>query len=495
MTPGRTIAALACAATLLGAACSSQQQADGPPDGPEATTTSTLPPNPYFDGPVVEAAPNPLGLKWSWKNFATFRDAVISVAGGSTFYEVDWCEVEPTRGAVDYGPTDDVVEAARRLDYTLFLKLRVGSCWATGSSNVEVQGAPKVASEMPVDLDAYAAWVTEMVRHYSALGIRTYAIENEVNTKNQWAPGADEYGTLLARGTAAIRAAAPDAKVADSGLASIGYGTVLAAAQLAAGDAAGAVATYEAFYERRLKKNGAGGRFVDIASVGDLQKELTDADAVRNQSFFDVTVSAAAAGQFDIWQLHYYEPVAELASVVAWVRQNAPAQSIGGWELGVAWPGDDYDARRHAVETTQLCAGALGLGVQPGIYLPEAYSPDARDKEIWRGLWEPDGTPRPAAAAFTQLVHATAGESNTFAPVATPTVVGLAIGKGDASTLVLWSATGAPVPLPLTGALADATVTDIDGNPLPPGAASTVASAPVYVDVAVPADQAVAALR
>lgn len=495
MTRGAATIALACAAAVALAACSSGTQEAANPDEPQAeVTTTTLSPNTYFDGPAVEAPPNPLGLKWSWKNFATFRQQVISVAGGTTFYEVDWCEIEPTRGTVDYGDTDEIVEAAHRLGYDLYLKLRVGSCWATGSTNVEVQGAPKVASEMPVDLDAYAAWVTATVRHYAERDVHVYAIENEVNTKNQWAPSASDYGRLLARGSAAVRAGDPSAKVADSGLASIGYGTVLAADQLTAGDGAGAVQTYSAFYARRIKKNGAGGRFVDVGSVPALQKALTDSDVVRNRQFFDTTVGAAAAGQIDIWQLHYYEPVGEYGAVVAWVRNKASRQTIGAWELGVAWPGDDYDPAQHAVETTQLFSTSLALGVQPAIYLPEAFSPDARDKEIWRGLWEPDGTPRPAATAFTQLVHATAGEGNTFSPAATATLTGLAIGKGDRSTLVLWSASLQPVTLTLAGPLAGATVSNIDGRALAPEASASVGASPVYVDAPVPAAQAVAAL-
>lgn len=494
MTRGLATAAVACVAALTLAACSSGDSSGDVSDAGGEVTTTTLAPNQYFNGPVVEAAPNPLGLKWSWKNFATFQQQVISVAGGTTFYEVDWCEMEPTRGSVTYDDTDEIVEAAQRLGYEIYLKLRVGSCWATGSTNVETQGAPKVPSEMPLDLDAYAAWVTETVRHYSARDVHTYAIENEVNTKNQWAPGAADYATLLARGAAAVRAGDPSAKVADSGLASIGYGTVLAADQLAAGDGAGAVATYSAFYARRIKKSGSGGRFVAVGSVPELGKELADDDAVRNRSFFDVTVAAAAAKQIDVWQLHYYEPEAELAQVVAWVRQKAPAQAIGGWELGVAWPGDDYDPAQHAVETTQLFAGALALGVQPDIYLPEAFSPDARDNEIWRGLWEPSGTPRPAASAFTQLAHATSGDGNTFAQISTPALTGLAVGKGDKSTLVVWSASGQPSTLTLAGSLEGATASDIDGRPLPPGAAVTVGASPVYLDAAVAAPQAVAAL-
>jgi hypothetical protein len=59
------------------------------------------------------------------------------------------------------------------------LKLRVGTCWATGGSAQYERGSKgKTESLMPADLAAYRAWVRSAVTRYSAKGVNAYAIEN-----------------------------------------------------------------------------------------------------------------------------------------------------------------------------------------------------------------------------------------------------------------------------------------------------------------------------
>src|SRR6266545_4534122 len=158
-------------------------------------------------GRTVPGGGTTVGAMWDWSRAERFTPYLGRLPAGATFSELVWCDVEPERGRVDWSTPDRVVRSARRLGYAVFLKLRVGSCWATPDPHPDQRrGAKgKTASAMPADLEAYRAWVDTAVRRYAPLGVHEYAIENEVNAANFWADSPAAYERLAAVAAAARR--------------------------------------------------------------------------------------------------------------------------------------------------------------------------------------------------------------------------------------------------------------------------------------------------
>lgn len=500
---GWRLVALAAVLAIAVTACSS---GDGPSSNEDTTTTAAVSAGDElgpgqddaparYDGPQVDAEANLVGLKWSWDMLDTVVEDVSSVAGGASFFEFEWCEVEPSPGTQDWTEVDDVVESTKRLGYTPMLKIRVGSCWVNGTTDTEVRGTEnkKTASKMPLDLAQYAAFVDAVVRRYVPMGVTSYAIENEVNASNFWDGTPDEYSKLLTRGAQAVHAADPAARVLDGGISSIGYGVAICAQLVAAGKPQEALAFYRSYYERRFARDQF--IFKPVSNIAELQAVLDSRPAKRAVSFLAATFNTA--GAVDAYQLHYYEQPRDLDAVLghisAGVAKTHPGIPIEAWEVGLAWPGDTYDPNVAASETAQQFGIGFASGMRLMLYLPAAYRPGGlREEEIWRGLWEPDGSPRPAAGTFAELAEATSGDAVELVPVNGPSVRGVVFGRGASSTLLAWAPRGGQVPLELPPG-SPVEVLDAAGTQQSTSGTPMIGAEPIFVVAEVPTNVLAAA--
>src|SRR5436309_3166725 len=165
----RRLLPLLIALAFVATACTSSS-------GNAKSSTSTTPAAPL---PPL-GKPNPLGAKWDWSRLDKFKPYLASLAGGATFYDFAWCDVEPTEGKRNWSTIDDVAHGARDLGFVLYLKVRTGSCWATqDSTGASGRSRRKDVSSMPKNLTKYEAFVKDVVTRYSPLGVRNYAVENE----------------------------------------------------------------------------------------------------------------------------------------------------------------------------------------------------------------------------------------------------------------------------------------------------------------------------
>ena len=107
----RRIAAAAAVVTLLlgVAACTGGNDPEdrrngagtgrsGPP--PTGSVPSPSPPTSTAKPEGLPVAPA-LGLKWNWAQKATL-DFLKAEPPGPTFYEVEWCTMEPTKGQIEW---------------------------------------------------------------------------------------------------------------------------------------------------------------------------------------------------------------------------------------------------------------------------------------------------------------------------------------------------------------------------------------------------------
>ena len=103
-----------------------------------------------------------------------------------------------------------MADQAESVGHELMLKVRVGSCWATGGQVGEARGEKgKTASVTPTDMEEYDEFLRALVERYGARGVTEWAIENEINNTAQWAGTPAEYAALVEHAAGVIRAAQP----------------------------------------------------------------------------------------------------------------------------------------------------------------------------------------------------------------------------------------------------------------------------------------------
>ncbi|MGH2704210.1 MAG: hypothetical protein ACRDJ4_03705 [Actinomycetota bacterium] len=430
MTCSRRLIAALAGLALAAAACTGSGGG-----GKKTASPSALAAGPLYRGETIDGTPHPLGMKWEWPRSDELAPYLRRLSGGASFYEMEWCDVEPSRGQREWGTVDQVADAAHRLGYALHLKIRTGSCWVNADRGGHERGR-KAASAMPDSLGTYEEFVRAVVERYAPKDVHTYAIENEVNGESFWNGSADEYERLVRAAAAAIHKADPQARVFDAGISSTGHGSGVVA-RLNEGSPDAALAAYRRYYGQRGNRRRD---FPEATDAESLRAALATEQARRNLSFLATTEKLLADGVVDGRQVHFYEPAAALPDLIAYLQATTPKHvPIEAWEVGMFWTGGAPDDQVQAADTVKKVSLLLGAGVTRVIWLPLSASPGGRrNSEIRFGLLDPKGAVRPAGEAFEALATAASGGAG-WREVAGAGVEGIAIGRTDASTLVLWS--------------------------------------------------------
>jgi len=355
---------------------------------PSTTVAAPLP-------PLGKA--NPLGAKWDWSRLDNFKPYLASISGGATFYDLAWCDIEPTEGKRNWSTVDTVARNARSLGFELYLKLRTGSCWATRDAG---------ASHMPADMAKYQAFLTDAVKRFSPLGVHEYAVENEVNAPLHWAETPADYVALVTAAGKAIHAADANARVVDGGLGSTVYGDAIARRLLDQGKDSEAVSAYQQYYARRFPVRAQ--QLPEVSDASELRDVLSTGQAARNLAHFDATVRLARDKLIDDYEIHFYEKWDNVPALLDLLHASLPSDlPVQVWELGQFWPNAPADEHTHADELQRAVNGFLDGGVQRVIWLPLAYNPNGRNQsELRFGLVDPDGRVRESGRDFAQIAAA-----------------------------------------------------------------------------------------
>jgi hypothetical protein len=352
--------------------------------------------------------PHPLGAKWDWSRLDAFKPYLAAIAGGATFYDFSWCEVEPQPGRRDWSSVDRVATMARQLGFELYLKVRTGSCWATtaqGGGGRRRQ-ARKDASSMPQNTDTYRAFLTDLVKHYTPFGVHEYAVENEINAPGHWQGTPADYVRLVGIAAAAIHAADPAARVVDGGLGSTVYGHAIARRLLDQGRDADAVAAYQRYYERRFPVRAQ--QLPQVSNPAEVRDALATDQSVRNLASFDATVQLAQQHVIDVFEVHFYEKWVNVPALLDLLHASLPAAlPVQTWELGQFWPDAPADEHVHAEELRHAVTLFLDGGATRVIWLPLAYNPNGRNRsELRFGLVDPNGRVRESGRVFAEIAAA-----------------------------------------------------------------------------------------
>lgn len=380
-----------------------------------------------------------LGAKWDWGRFTEFEPFLKTMAGGRTYYEVVWCDVEQQKGSPDWSTLDRVAQRTQQVGVTLMLKLRVGRCWATGGGDAQYQRGSKKKTEsvMPQDMGAYRAWVRSAVTRYSAMGVHEYAIENEINSKSFWGGTPEQFVTLAESAAAEIRAADKNALVVDAGLSSTSYGYGLADWLLRAGREADAIAAYNRYYERRFGTRGD--QITEARDRAGLEAALTSEQGARNLTYLKVMEDLAKRKVVDVRQIHFYEMHTSVPDLFAFLRATTPASTpIEAWEVGSFFKDTQSDSAERSQEVLKTMSLVLAEGARVAVWLPLAFDPGGRNSDEPRyGLLEPDGAVRESGKLFQAMVEAARGAKAV--KVAHGTVTGVGFEKNGTTTAFVWA--------------------------------------------------------
>ena len=425
----------------------------------------------------------PLGVKYARVAFERYQPFLDQLGGGSgTFYEAVWCDVEPQEGTRDWSELDQVATQAEAVGHELMLKVRVGSCWATGGQVGEARGEKeKTASVTPVDLEKYDNFLRELVERYGARGVTEWAIENEINNTAQWAGTPEEYVALVEHAAGVIREAQPGAVILDSGLSSPTMGTGIVLDLLQQGKDDEALAAYQRYYARRHTSRTRD--YPELTTVADLRALATSEKWQYNQAVIEATLGMAEKGVIDRLQMHFYERWDAAPLLIDFLRSRIPADMpIEAWEVGLF---DVDEAKPESVlaeEVTKTVSQLLAYGVGRVLWLPLAADPNGTGGEEKRfGLLEPDGTPRLVADAYRELTRISNGAS--LQPLDSEGLLGLVARQGETATVVAW-ATDAPV----AAEWADGAVSTHGSTTSTASGATGIGPSPVMIEV--PIDQA-----
>ena len=436
----RAWAAIAVAFSLVLSACQDGQGQGAPATtspAPGGTSGGGAPPG----GGPLPGAGSPLGAHWDPSRQQLFDPYLETLRGSTTYYEVVWCNVEPTQGQRNWGPVDRISASAQRHGITLLLKIRVGVCWATGGRAQHVRGsADKTESAKPTDMNAYSGFVRDLVTRYSVKGVHEYAIENEVNSPSYWSGSAQDYIALATRAAASIRAASHQAVVVDAGMSSTSYGYGIADRLLGSGQGAQAVAAYGTYFQRRIGTRGE--QIPVVTSVDQLRAVLTSSQGQRNIDFLATARTLAQTHVVDVRQVHFYEPWKAVPDLLAYLHAETPSGTpIEAWEVGTFWMGATVSVTQRTDEMVRSLALLLAGGVRRTLWLPLAASQNNRHgEEVRFGLLDPDGKVRATGVTMRAMVEASRGA--TMAPLGAGRLEGVAFQRGGQTTLVAWATAG-----------------------------------------------------
>ncbi len=245
---------------------------------------------------------------------------------------------------------------------------------------------------MPKDMSKYNAFVTSVVKRYSAQGVHTYAVENEINSESFWGGTTTEFESLIKAAAGSIHAADPSAAVADPGISSTAYGAAIAKRLVDQGKVPDAVKAWNTYYSRRI-----GTRGEQIQSVTDgasLAAALASPQSTRNLEYLALAEKLQKDKVVDIRQVHFYESWQAAPAFVDYLKATTPAgMPIEAWEVGQFLKDGSLTDEKRAQEMVKTVSVLLAGGVRRVLWLPLVMNPVGRNSNEPRyGLLNPDGS-------------------------------------------------------------------------------------------------------
>ena len=257
-----------------------------------------------------------------------------------------WSQIEIEPGLYKWDNLDGVMDNAQSKGMTDILMV-LGTTPEWNAKKVSPDDYPQPgAASAPKDLDAWDAWVTEVVTRYKGR-ITSYQIWNEANLKNFWGGTPEEMADLTERAYDIIKKLDPDALV------------------VSASPSTRLTASFDKFFPAYLKALAAKDWPVDVIGFHTYPK--ADGDPVARGALIKATQDAladAGAPDLPLWdtELNY-----GLAGPGDLPKEDITGVDAAGWVVRTYIDDLRYDvARSYWYIWTQKPYDLLGIQAYPG---------------------------------------------------------------------------------------------------------------------------------
>jgi hypothetical protein len=300
-------------------------------------------------------------------------DIVKRLGATCIYLETKWAVMEPSKGEFDFSETDRQLKLCQALGLSVSLRVKTGAgFWATGPRQHKASRIMMgtITSEMPLKMSDYTEYLTAMVRHYRELGVKQYAIQNEIDDPDQWPGTPEEYHQLLVEAYKAIKSADPAALVVDNGFSSTAMENT----------------TARWLYEHGQEREGYDFYRVSKAAYRD-SAQTTMEEFLRYmkgnlwmirpyQFLVEKEYFKLNRDCYDCLQIHLYGDWSKTPQLLQWIqarmREAGPEKSIVGWESGVHLGHDRFTPEQNAEELVKKFATGAAFGLRQLMYLETA---------------------------------------------------------------------------------------------------------------------------
>jgi len=244
------------------------------------------------------------------------------------------------------------------------------------------------------DLNSYREQLIQIVTALKGK-VRQYSIENEISSIT-WGGTPEDYGALLSASYQTIKQVDEDAIVLDSGMAGLSYGILISKSLFDEGKIEEAINFINGFYQYH---SGHLREFLPIQSEADLVA-LFNNPVIANILTYSEARFTSYCNSYDTFQIHYYQPWSYLSQTLEWILGQMEvhhcSKPLQWWEAGYMLDsGLPYDPVDHANAVVKLLTIAASKEVGVIIYFPYF-----EKGAFAKGLFNNDGTSRPAATAY-----------------------------------------------------------------------------------------------
>ena len=327
-----------------------------------------------------------------WGSDKADRDLGLAKEAGFRWFKqsIEWRYVEPhVKGTYEFNEPDRLLGIAAQLGLKLLARVDNQPAWARKDLKLPDVGPPD-------NIQDYADFLNALAKRYKGK-IQAYQIWNEPNLAREWGnqpPNPVQYVALLKAAYQAIKAEDPDAQIISAGLAPT--------------TASGAIAMPDIEFINQMYKAGGGTYFDLLGAHGAGYKappEVSPDDVAKDSQ---LNHGEGAAGR-----IYCFRHVEEVRKVM--VDNGDTAKRLAILELG--WTVDPRPTspyKWHAVTEQQQADYLVGaykwakanwqpwIGVMSAIYVASpTWTPD--DEEYYWSITLPNGTVRPAFAAFAAM--------------------------------------------------------------------------------------------
>ncbi|RLF33245.1 MAG: hypothetical protein DRN08_05660 [Thermoplasmata archaeon] len=284
---------------------------------------------------------------FSHKNIGTFygifhlhHKKIIDLSSlniGCVRLNIDWGQIEPQRGKFISNPP-----VFKRIDECLGMGIEVIPVIRTRGADWALEESSKNVSRAPLDLEenfnsqygyskSYYKFIEKIARRYKGK-FKIVVIENEATSKKFWASSIEDYIKILITAKKAFKDVDPHVKIADSGIASFGWGILIIDELLKQGREQEAFQFYKIYFKHAYMKR----KFFEPAQL----KRYMNSSRIREHLKRIRYLVSKLKDIVDVLNFHYYEAPDKFLYLLNFIKNKTGCFYVMSNELGARYTFD-----------------------------------------------------------------------------------------------------------------------------------------------------------